>query len=308
MRILVTPTSLVRRPDAPALVRLRSHVDEVVLADVGRPLTESELIDLVPGFEGIIAGLDPYTDAVLAAGDRLRTIARYGTGVSNVDLDAAARRGITVTRTPAANALAVAELTVGLMLAVARGIPRSDAAMRRGEWVRGDGIELAGRTLGVVGFGAIGRLVAERAAAFGMRVIAYDPQIDPASARAAGVEAVQLDELVRRSHVLSLHVPLLPETRHLLDAERLALLPKGAIVVNTARGGLLDEHAAAAALDRGALFGVALDAYEAEPPTSSPLVGHPCVVATPHAGGHTDEAVARTSEQAVQNLLDALRP
>lgn len=306
MRVLVTPTSLAGRQDAPALRRLRDRVDDVVFSEAGRPLTEDELLDLVPGFDGVIAGLDPFTAPVLAAAGRLRTIARYGTGVSNIDLDAAARHGIVVTRTPGANALAVAELTIGLMLAVARGIPRLDAAMRRGEWTRGEGIELAGRTLGVVGFGAIGRLVAERAAAFGMEVVTYDPQIDGAVAAAAGVESVDLDTLVRRSHVVSLHVPLLPETRHLVDATRLAMLPAGAIVINTARGGLLDERAAAEALDTGRLYGVGVDAYEAEPPTSSPLVGHPRVVATPHAGGHTDAAVERTSQQAVDNLLAAL--
>ncbi len=306
MRVLVTPTSLARRQDAPALRRLRDRVDDVVFSEVGRPLTEDELLDLVPGVDGVIAGLDPFTAPVLAAAGRLRTIARYGTGVSNIDMDAAARHGIVVTRTPGANALAVAELTIGLMLSVARGIPRLDAAMRRGEWTRGEGIELAGRTLGVVGFGAIGRLVAERAAAFGMRVVTYDPQIDAAVAAAAGAESVDLDTLVRRSHVVSLHVPLLPATRHLLDAARLAMLPAGAIVINTARGGLLDERAAADALDAGSLYGVGVDAYEAEPPTSSPLVGHPRVVATPHAGAHTDAAVERTSQQAVDNLLAAL--
>lgn len=305
MKILVTPTSLSRDPDAPALRALRAHADEVVLNPHGRPMTAAELGAALHGVDGVIAGLDDFSAAAIAGADRLRAIARYGAGVNNVDLDAAAARGIVVTRTPGANALAVAELAIGLTFAVARGIPRLDEAVRGGGWPRGDGRELTGRTFGVVGFGAIGRLVAERARGVGMRPVAYDPML-PDDAF-GGTERLDLDELCRRSDVVSLHVPLLPETRHLLDERRIALLPEEAIVVNTARGGLIDEQAARAALDAGRLFGLALDAYESEPPSASPLVGHPRVVSTPHAGGHTREAVVRMSEQSVDDLLTVLR-
>ncbi|MGR6741300.1 phosphoglycerate dehydrogenase [Microbacterium sp. F1-18] len=307
MKVLVTPTSLCRDPHGASLGRLREVVDEVILNPHGRPLTPAELVPLVADVDGIIAGLDDYDETVFAAAPRLRVLARYGVGVDRVDLDAAASRGVVVTRTPGANAIAVAELAVGLILAAARRISRLDEAVRAGEWPRFEGKELTGATAGVVGFGAIGRLVAERARALGMRVIVFDPMLPDEAFAQAGVERVDIDELCRRSDVVSLHVPLLPETRHLLDERRLALLPAGAIVVNTARGGLLDETAARRALDDGRLHGVAIDVYETEPPSSSPLVGHPGVVATPHAGGHTSGAVQRMTDQSIDALLTALR-
>ncbi|WJM14494.1 phosphoglycerate dehydrogenase [Microbacterium arborescens] len=307
MKVLVTPTSLCRDPHGASLGRLREVVDEVILNPHGRPLTPAELVPLVADVDGIIAGLDDYDETVFAAAPRLRVLARYGVGVDRVDLDAAASRGVVVTRTPGANAIAVAELAVGLILAAARRISRLDEAVRAGEWPRLEGKELTGATAGVVGFGAIGRLVAERARALGMRVIVFDPMLPDEAFAQAGVERVDIDELCRRSDVVSLHVPLLPETRHLLDERRLALLPAGAIVVNTARGGLLDENAARRALDDGRLHGVAIDVYETEPPSSSPLVGHPGVVATPHAGGHTSGAVQRMTDQSIDALLTALR-
>ncbi|MDF2580719.1 MAG: hypothetical protein K0S49_2298 [Microbacterium sp.] len=307
MKVLVTPTSLCRDPHGASLGRLREVVDEVILNPHGRPLTPAELVPLVADVDGIIAGLDDYDETVFAAAPRLRVLARYGVGVDRVDLEAAASRGVVVTRTPGANAIAVAELAVGLILAAARRISRLDEAVRAGEWPRLEGKELTGATAGVVGFGAIGRLVAERARALGMRVIVFDPMLPDEAFAQAGVERVDIDELCRRSDVVSLHVPLLPETRHLLDERRLALLPAGAIVVNTARGGLLDETAARRALDDGRLHGVAIDVYETEPPSSSPLVGHPGVVATPHAGGHTSGAVQRMTDQSIDALLTALR-
>lgn len=307
MKILVTPTSLSRDPDHPALQRLRAVVEEVVLNDTGRPLSEDELIERLPGVSGVIAGLDEYSARVIDAADSLRIISRYGVGTNNVDLDAADRRGIVVTRTPGANSVAVAELTIGLVFAVARGIPRLDEGVRSGHWLRAEGIELAGRRFGVIGFGAIGREVAARAAGLGMSVWAYDPMLPDDAFAGAGAVRADLDVLCARSDVVSLHVPLTPSTRHLLGESRIAGLPTGAIVVNTARGGLLDEKAARRALDEKRLHGVGVDVYETEPPSASPLLGHPRVVATPHAGGHTREAVTRMADGAVENLLTVLQ-
>ena len=307
MKVLVTPTSLCRTPDAPALQALRDAVGEVVLNPHGRPLTAAELAELLPGVDGVVAGLDEYSSEALVTADRLKVIARYGVGVDRVDVDAAAARGIVVTRTPGANALSVAELAIGLAFTVARGITVADAGVREGGWPRVDGRELTGATFGVIGFGAIGRLVAERARGIGMTPIAFDPFLPDAVFASAGVERVDVDELCRRSDVVSLHVPLTAATRHLIDARRLGMLPSDAIVINTARGGLLDEAAAREALDRGALFGVAVDAYESEPPSASPLVGHPRVVSTPHSGGHTREAVQRMTDQSIADLLAVLR-
>lgn len=307
MKILVTPTSLCRDPEGDGIRRLRSVFGEVVLNPHGRPLAAEELVPLVGDVDAIVAGLDEYTAEVFAAAPRLRALARYGVGVDRVDLAAAEAHGVSVARTPGANSLAVAELAVGLMFAVARGIPLLDSRVRAGEWPRHEGRELTGGTLGLIGFGAIGRLVAERGLGIGMTPIAYDPMLPDAAFEAAGVERVGLDDLCTRSDVVSLHVPLLPETRHVLDARRLALLPQGAIVINTARGGLLDEAAARAALDAGALHGVGIDVYETEPPSSSPLLGHERVVSTPHAGGHTAGAVRRMTDQSIDAVLAMIR-
>lgn len=307
MRILVTPTSLCRDPEGDGIRRLRTVFDEVVLNPFGRPLTSEELLPLVGDVDAIVAGLDEYTAEVFAAAPRLRALARYGVGVDRVDLVAAEAHGVSVARTPGANSLSVAELAVGLMYAVARGIPFLDSQVRAGEWPRREGRELTGGTLGLIGFGAIGRLVAERARGIGMTPVAFDPMLPDGVFDAAGVERFDLDDLCTRSDVVSLHVPLVPETRHILDARRLALLPKGAIVVNTARGGLLDESAARDALDAGGLHGVAIDVYETEPPSRSPLVGHERVVSTPHAGGHTAGAVQRMTDQSIDAVLAMIR-
>lgn len=325
-RVLITPTSLCRAPDAAPLRRLRAAGVEPVLNPHGRPLSAAELVELLGslapsaasaasaaasfrgggGVRGLVAGLDEITADVLDAAPALQVVARYGVGTDRVDLEAARRRGVRVTNAPGSNAQAVAELAVGLMFAVAREIPRLDAGVRTGGWPRGAGLELSGRTLGLVGFGAIGRRVAAAAAGLGMEVLAHDPGRSDDDVAADGAAPVGLDELCRRSGVVSLHVPLLESTRHLLDARRLALLGDDAIVINTARGGLLDEQAAREALDAGTLHGVGLDAYAVEPPTESVLVGHDRTVTTPHAGAHTAEAVERMGTMAVENLLAEL--
>lgn len=306
MRILVTPTSLSRNPESAVLNPLRELADELIFNTLGRPLTSAELSEALPGVDGVIAGLDAYDSAAIASADRLRVISRYGVGVNNVDLAAAADKGISVTRTPGANASAVAELAIGLAFAIAREIPRLHAEVAEGGWPRGGGIELAGRTFGVVGFGAIGRIVAERARGLGMHVLAYDPFVDAPAIAETGAEPASLDEIFSRADVVSLHVPLLESTRHIVDAARISTMKPGSIILNTSRGGLIDEAAARVALDSGHLFGVGLDAYETEPPQDSPLIGHPRVVATPHSGAHTAEAVERMSSGSIRNLVDEL--
>ncbi|MET2010016.1 NAD(P)-dependent oxidoreductase [Microbacterium chocolatum] len=307
MRVLVTPTSLSADRDHAALVPLRDLGAELIFNDTGRPLTSGEVARALRGVDAVIAGLDDFDADALAAADRLRLIARYGAGVDNVDLDAARVRGVAVTRTAGANAAAVAEMAIALAFAAARGIPVLDAGVRAGEWPRGRGIELGGRTFGVLGFGAIGRHVAALARGLGMRVSAWDPLVSDAEIDSAGVLPRTLDDLCATSAVVSVHVPLVPETRHLLDTARLALLPRGAIVINTARGGILDEAAARDALDAGALHAVAVDVYESEPPSASPLVGHPRVVSTPHSAGHTVEAVTRMAEGSVAAVVALAR-
>ncbi len=240
----------------------------------------------------IVRSATQVTASLLDAAPRLRVVARAGTGVDNVDLEAASQRGILVLNAAGANSISVAELALGLMIALARGIPAADTSMKNGAWdkKRFTGIELRGKLLGVVGFGRIGREVASRARAFGMDVIAHDPFIGSRAADVAAVPLVPLDELLQRSDFISLHVPSLPETRHLIDAARLSKCHRGVRIVNTARGELVDETALADAIEQGIVAGAALDVFEQEPPTDRRLACLPQVVATPHIAASTREA------------------
>jgi len=244
-----------------------------------------------------------------AATPRLRVVGRAGVGVDNIDLEAARREKVVVVSAPEASTIAVAELTLALMLALARQIPASDAALRRGEWPKGklEGTELHGKTLGLVGIGRIGRAVAERAAALGMAVIAYDPYLAEAMIRASGAQPAQLDALLAASDYVSLHLPLTDETRHIIGPEVIARMKRGARLICAARGGLIDEPALLAALEEQRLAGAALDVFQHEPPGENPLLRHPHVVATPHLGAQTAEAQARVSLDIASEVLAALR-
>lgn len=306
MKVLITPTSFLKNPEAKAMVEAFAY--EIVYNPKARPLEAEEIIPLLDGVDGYIAGLDYITaDVIRRAPASLKVISRYGAGVDRVDLDAAREKGITVTNTPGTNAIAVCELAFGLMLSLARSIPQLDSAVKRGEWPRNDGAELAGKTLGIIGFGAIGKNIATRARAFGMRVIAYDPYFDAVFANQHGVEQKTLNETIKNADFLSLHVPLTKETKHMLGEEAIARMKQGAFIINTARGGLVDEAAAAIALKSGRLGGIGLDAYEVEPVTDSPLLGLDHVVMTPHTGAHTNEAIAGMGIMAAQNLIDVLQ-
>lgn len=306
MKILITPTSFLKNPQAKAMVE--AFADEIVYNPQTRPLEAEEIIELLDGVDGYIAGLDYITAEVInRAPSSLKVISRYGAGVDRVDLDAAKAKGITVTNTPGTNAVAVCELAFGLMLCLARAIPRLDKAVKNGEWPRNNGIELAGKTLGIVGFGAIGRNLATRAKAFGMDVIAYDPYFNAAFAAQHGVEQKSLDEVIGGADFISLHVPLTKETKYMIGEDAISRMKDGAFIINTARGGLVDEAAAAKAIRNGKLGGIGLDAYEAEPVTDSPLFGLDNVVMTPHTGAHTNEAIAGMGLMAAENLINVLQ-
>jgi len=305
MKVLITPTSFLKNPEAKAMVE--AFADEIVYNPQSRPLEAEEILALLDGVDGYIAGLDYITaDVIRRAPASLKVISRYGAGVDRVDLEAAKERGIAVTNTPGTNAVAVCELAFGLMLSLARSITRLDSAVKKGEWPRNDGTELAGKTLGIVGFGAIGKNLATRARAFGMRVVAFDPYFDQAFASQHGVERKTLEETIELADFLSLHVPLTKETKYMIGEQAIARMKKGAFIINTARGGLVDEAAAANALKSGQLGGIGLDAYEVEPVTDSPLLGLDHVVMTPHTGAHTNEAIAGMGIMAAQNMIDVL--
>jgi phosphoglycerate dehydrogenase-like enzyme len=304
--VLVTPRSY-READPAARARLESSAAEVRYNERGHPLSSAELAAAIRDVDGVIAGLDRLDAAAIAAAPRLRVIARYGVGVDNVDLAAAERAGIVVTNTPEANAGAVAELALGLILALLRGIPANDRAVRAGEWVPRPGDELAGGVLGVIGLGRNGSLLAAKASALGARVLAHDPYREPAYAREHGAELVALDELVERARILSLHAPLNEATADLVDAELLAAMPRGSLLVNAARGELVVEEDLLAALESGQIAGAALDALRAEPPPADhPLLRRDDVIVTPHIGAQTLQARAAMAAAATDDLLAVL--
>jgi D-3-phosphoglycerate dehydrogenase / 2-oxoglutarate reductase len=287
----------------PALERA---VREVRYNDLARALTAAELRARLDGVDGLLAGLDD-VDADALASPGLRVVARYGTGVDRVDLDAARRHGVTVTNTPGANAAAVAEHTLALMLMLCRPLVASNRAVRDGRWPTLTGTELGRRTVGLMGAGEIGSRVARAAAGIGCRVLAHDPLLDDARARELGARRVALDELVEQAGVLSLHAPLTDETRAIVDDELLGRLQAGALLVNTARGELVDEAALVRALDGGRLAGAALDTLcEEPPPAGHPLVGRDDVIVTSHIGAHTHEASAAMGRLAMEDLLNVL--
>jgi D-3-phosphoglycerate dehydrogenase len=264
--------------------------------------TPDDLVRLLPGCVGWLAGVERITDDVLAAAPDLRVIARNGTGVDAIDLDAARRRGIEVRRADGANARGVAELAIGLILALARSIPAADAAIKAGGWERRKGFELADKTLGIVGCGKIGRIVAEIARGLGMRVVGHDPF----AAESGQLSLLPLDDLVRCSDVITLHCPPPVDGSPLFDARRLGLAKPGAFVVNTARHELIDVPALVAGIEAKRIGGAALDVFDAEPPIDRAHLTNNRIIATPHIGGFTDESVDRAVDVAVENLLEVL--
>jgi D-3-phosphoglycerate dehydrogenase len=267
------------------------------------------LTELLADFDAMVVRSGTKVTAdVLEAGKRLKVIGRAGIGVDNVDVQSATERGILVVNAPTANLISATEHTFAVLLALARNVPAADASVKAGEWDRKRylGLELDGRTLGVIGLGRIGQAVAFRARAFGMKLIAYDPFLDPAVARRYDIELLSIDEVVERADVVTLHVPLTAETRNILNADRIGHLKEGAIVVNCARGGVLDEDALLAGLESGHLGGAALDVFGTEPLTDHRLARHPRVVTTPHIGAQTREAQERVATQTATMVLDAL--
>ncbi len=248
------------------------------------------------------------TEALLKRAGRMKVVGRMGVGVDNIDLDAARSAGITVVNSPNATTIAVAELTMALMLDLARKTPRADGSMKKGHWDKKTlrGTELFGKTLGIIGIGRIGRAVAKRASGFGMRILGYDAFLTPDRVRENGAEPVSLDALYRKSDYISLHVPLTGVTRGMISAQTLERMKDGVHIVCAARGGVIDEAALLEALESGKVAGAGLDVFEVEPPGASPLVSHPRVITTPHIGAQTEEAQDRAAVDIATEILRAL--
>lgn len=300
MRILVAESIAAEGVEA---LRSRHAVD------VRTGLTADDLRAIVGEYDALVVRSQVAVDAALiAAAPRLQVIGRAGVGVDNVDLDAATRAGITVVNAPTGNTIAAAEHTIALLLALARRVPEADASMRRGEWKRGplQGVQVRGRTLGIIGLGKIGLAVAERARGLGMLLVGSDPFVTPEQAALRGVELVAFETLMERSDAVTVHVPLSRSTTALIDAKAIARMKPGAFVLNVARGGIVDEPALAAALREGRLGGAGIDVFQAEPPTGSPLLDAPNTVLTPHLGASTAEAQVAVAEEIAEQVLDVL--
>jgi D-3-phosphoglycerate dehydrogenase len=268
-----------------------------------------KLADIIGAYDGLaIRSATKVTAGLLAKATRLKVVGRAGIGVDNVDVAAATAKGVIVMNTPFGNSITTAEHAIALLFALAREIPAADASTQAGKWEKNRfmGVEITGKTLGVIGCGNIGANVAERALGLKMRVVAYDPFLADEKAKDIGVEKVELDELLDRADFITLHTPLTPQTRNILSAENIAKTKKGVRIINCARGGLLDEEALRKALDGGHVAGTALDVFSVEPATSNALFGHPHVVCTPHLGASTTEAQEKVALQIAEQMSDYL--
>ena len=274
-------------------------------------ITGDALLLIIPEYDALVVRSRTKVIApIIDAATCLRVIGRAGVGLDNIDCDAARRHGITVVNSPTCAMVSVAEHTIGLMIALARFIPQADASLRQGGWEKNKylGIELSGKTLGIVGLGRIGSMVAVRAAALGMRVLAFDPYIKGERAKTFGATLLEsLDDLLARSDFISIHTPLTPTTRGLIDADELAKVKPNARLISCARGGVVDEKALLGALESGKLAGAALDVFEHEPPGDNPLLKHPRVVVTPHLGSMTKEAQTRAAIDVAEQVVAILQ-
>ena len=285
---------------------LRSHAT----VDDRKDISADDLLKAIPDYDGLIVrGRTKVTASVMDAGSRLKVIGRAGVGVDNIDLDAAKKHNITVVNAPMSTSLAVAELTFGLLLALAREIPRADAGMKQGRWLKKEleGVELNGKTLGLIGFGRIGVEVGKRASAFGMNIIAYDPLISEDDIKQRGAEPVSIQDLYAWSDFISLHLPLNVQTRDMIGHLAFSEMKDGVRIVCAARGGIIDEAELVKALNSGKVAGAALDVFSEEPPGLTETVSHPRVIANPHIGAQTAEAQSRASEDIAGEVLSALQ-
>jgi len=285
------------------LLRAHAYVDD------RNGISSQELFECIPEYDALIIRSRTKANAqLLNAAKRLIVIGRAGVGVDNIDLETARVKGIIVLNTPTSTSIAVAEHTLALMLCLSRSIPKADASLKSGEWLKKEltGVELYQKTLGIIGMGHIGGGVARRAAAFGMSVIAYDPLINADEIRQRGAEPVTLTELYAKSDFISVHVPLTNETRGMLGEQAIGAMKPGVRLICDARGGVIDEEALLSALKSGQVAGAALDVFLQEPPGMTELVLHPNVIATPHIGAQTEEAQVRAATDIAAEILAAL--
>ncbi|WP_394026656.1 phosphoglycerate dehydrogenase [Desulfovibrio falkowii] len=302
MKILVTPRSF-GKTNPELFDRLTQAGLEVVRNDTGGILSADQMREKLAGCQGVILGVDPMSADVLAAAPELRAIAKYGVGLDNIDLEACKQRGIAVSRTVGANSNAVADYALTLMLMVARKAGLIDRRCREKDWGKITSIDLYGKTLGIVGLGAIGRCVVKRAQGFGMKILGHDIAWDEAWASAEGVERADMDRICREADFITLHTVLTDETRNCISAGRIAMMKKTAVIINTARGGLINETALLAALQEGRIYGAGLDVFEQEPPADPAWYALDNLVMGSHCSSSTAGATETMGRMAVDNLL-----
>lgn len=283
-------------------------LDSVELDD-RKGISAEELMTVIDNYDAVIVrGRTKITDTVLSLSKNLKVVGRMGVGVDNIDLKAAKSHGVTVVNAPVATTVSVAELTIGLMLGLIRDIPKADCGMKAGEWLKKElvGSELYQKTLGIIGYGNIGSDVCKRALAFDMKVIAYDHLVSPDKIKSECAEPVNFEDLLKRSDIITMHLPHNESTHYMLSEEQFSMMKNGVHIICAARGGVIKESALLTALDSGKVAGAALDVFEAEPPGDAPLPKHPKVIATPHIGAQTKEAQLRAGHDIVSEVVAAL--
>lgn len=306
-QVLVTPKSW-GISDSRLISELEKSVGKVIFNKSSRPMSEEELIAVIPEVDGLIAGLEEINCRVIESASKLKVISRYGVGVDRVDLKTAAAHGIIVTNTPQANSASVAELTVGLILALIRKICELNEKTKSGQWVLMNAISLRNKTVGLVGYGAIGTEVAKRLVPFGCNILVYDPYVNENKHANLTVTFCEMGTLINQSDVISLHLPATEKTIGMVNASFLESMKKGAVLINTARGELLDQNAVYEMLASGHLGGLAMDVYLEEPPKPNfPLFKFNNVIATPHTSAHTDDSVNSMGWMAFNDCLAVLR-
>lgn len=305
MKILITPRSFASISDKP-IKMLTEKGYEIQRNNTGRPYEKEEMLKLIRDVDGIIIGIDELSAEIIEEANKLKVISKYGIGVDNIDINMATNKKIIVTNTPTANVDAVADLAFGLILSLARRIPEADKKTKSGEWEKIIGKSVWEKTIGIIGLGKIGKQVVKRAQGFKMNILVYDLVKDEKFAQSYNIKYVNLEELLQKSDYITIHIPLNDATRGMINYEELEKIKESAFLINTSRGGIVDEEDLYNALRNNKLRGAALDVYNNEPPRKSPLKELDNVIMTPHIGAYTEEAIENMSIQAAQNLIDVL--
>jgi len=305
MKILITPRSFASFSDK-SLKMLAERNYKIERNNTGRPYEKEEMLKLIKDVDGIIIGIDELSAVIIGKANKLKVISKYGTGLDNIDIDVATNKKIIVTNTPTANVDAVADFAFGLILSLARRIPEADKKTKSGKWGKIIGKSVWEKTIGIIGLGKIGKQVAKRAKGFDMNILAFDIVKDKKSAKKYGIKYVKLEKLLRKSDYITIHIPLNYATRNMISYEELEKIKESAFLINTSRGGIVDEKALYDALKNNKLRGAALDVYKNEPLRESPLTELDNVIMTPHISAYTEEAIENMSIQAAQNLIDVL--